>query len=83
METLTQKKISISIDQGRFLADYKKWGFSNQSSIVRKALDSLIRDIKRERRRELMKMKAGELLSDYKEDKELSKFTVLDGEDIL
>ncbi len=83
MKTLTQKKFSISIDQGRFLADYKKWGFSNQSSIVRKALDRLIRDIRRERRRELMKIKADELLPDYEEDKELSTFTILDGEDLL
>ena len=46
METVTQKKFSINVNQKEFLADYKKWGFPDQSSIVREALDCFIREIR-------------------------------------
>jgi len=81
METLTQKKISLSREQKQFLENYKKWGFSNQSSIVREALDRFIKELKIKERKSLMAQKAQELLSDYTDDKELTAFTDLDGED--
>ncbi|MEE8430350.1 MAG: hypothetical protein V3S16_03800 [Candidatus Desulfatibia sp.] len=81
METLTQKKISISLDQKQFLAEYKKWGFSDQSSIVRAALTRFIREITTKERKALMQKKAKELLPDYTQDQELTAFTDLDGED--
>ena len=83
MESLTQKKISISIDQKQFLANYKKLGFSDQSSIVREALNRFIKELKTKERKELMKKKAGELLRDYAEDRTLTAFTGLDGEEFL
>jgi hypothetical protein len=72
METVTQKKFSITVNQKEFLADYKKWGFSDQSSIVREALDRFIREIRTRERKDLMKKKANELLPDYDDDKELT-----------
>ena len=81
MEMLTQKKISISLDQKQFLADYKKWGFSDQSSIVREALTRFIMEIKTKERKDLMQKKAKELMPDYTQDQELTTFTDLDGED--
>jgi len=83
VESLTQKKISISFDQKQFLANYKKLGFSDQSSIVREALNRFIKELKTKERKELMKKKAGELLRDYTEDKTLTTFTNLDGEEFL
>ena len=83
MESLTQKKISISLDQKQFLANYKKLGFSDQSSIVREALNRFIKELKTKERKELMKKTAGELLSDYTEDRILTAFTDLDGEEFL
>lgn len=83
MGTATQKKFSISVNQKEFLADYKKWGFSDQSSIVREALDRFIREIKIEKRKDLMKKKANDLLADYTDNKELTVFTDLDGEDFV
>ena len=83
MESMTQKKISISIDQKQFLANYKKYGFSDQSSIVREALNRFIKELKNKERKELMKKTAGELLRDYTEDRTLTAFTGLDGEEFL
>jgi hypothetical protein len=81
MATLTQKKISISSDQNEFLENYKQWGFTDQSSIVREALTRFIKEVKIKQRKSQMAEKAKELLSDYKTDKELTAFTDLDGED--
>jgi len=64
METVTQKKFSINFNQKKFLADYKKWGFSDQSSIVREALDRSIREIRTRERKD-----SGELLPPIKECK--------------
>ena len=83
MEALTQKKFSLSHEQKQFLENYRKWGFSDQSSIVREALDRFIKELKIKKRKDLMLKKAKELLSDYTEDKELIVFTDLDGEDFL
>jgi len=83
MGSMTQKKFSISSEQESFLTEYKKWGFSDQSSIVREALDHFIKEIKTRERKNLMKKMAGKLLVEYSEDKELTVFTDLDGEDFI
>ncbi len=83
MATLTQKKISISSEQNEFLENYKQWGFTDQSSIVREALTHYIKDLKTKQRKSQMAEKARELLSDYKTDKELTDFSDLDGENFI
>ena len=83
MATLTQKKISISSEQKQFLEDYRQWGFTDQSSIVREALTLFIRELKTNQRKTQMAQKARELISEYTTDKELTGFTDLDGEDFL
>jgi hypothetical protein len=83
MAKLMQKKITISPEQSEFLENYRQWGFTDQSSIVREALARFIKDLKTTQRKSKMAEKARELLSDYKTDKELTTFTDLDGEDFL
>lgn len=83
MVTLIQKKISITNEQKQFLESYKKWGFSDQSSIIREALSLFISELETKEKKALMTQKAQELLSDYTKDKDLIAFTDLDGEDFL
>ena len=83
MATLTQKKISISPEQNEFLENYKQWGFTDQSSIIREALSQFIKEVKTKQRKMQMAEKAKELLSDYKTDNKLTTFTDLDGEDFV
>lgn len=83
MAKLTQKKITISSEQNEFLENYKQWGYTDQSSIVREALDRYIKEVKTKQRKRQMAEKARELLSDYKADEELTVFTDLDGEEFL
>ncbi len=83
MATLTQKKISISSEQKQFLENYRQWGFTDQSSIVREALSQFIKELKTKQRKSQMAQKARQLLSDYTTDKELTTFTDLDSEDFL
>ena len=83
MAPLTQKKISISSEQNEFLENYKQWGFTDQSSIVREALTRFIAEVKTMQRKTQMSEKAKELLSDYSKDEELTTFTDIDGEDFL
>jgi len=83
MATLTQKKISISPEQNEFLENYKQWGFTDQSSIIREALSQFIKEVKTKQRKMQMAEKAKELLSDYKTDNKLTIFTDLDGEDFV
>ena len=83
MTTMIQKKITISPPQKQFLENYRRWGFTDQSSIVREALSRFIREFERDRLRGQMAQKAHELLSDYTTDTELTTFTDLDGEDFL
>ena len=83
MRDLDQKKFSIKSDQIKFLENYKEWGFSDKSSIVREALDRYMREVKTQHQKRLMEQKSRELLSDYLEDKELTSLTDLDGEDFL
>lgn len=83
MAALTQKKISISFEQNKFLENYKQWGFTDQSSIVREALTQFIVEVKKKQRKSQMAEKAKELLSDYSTVEELTSFTDIDGEDFL
>jgi metal-responsive CopG/Arc/MetJ family transcriptional regulator len=83
MAPLTQKKISISSEQNEFLENYKQWGFTDQSSIVREALSRFIAEVKTMQRKTQMSEKAKELLSDYSRDEALTTFTDIDGEDFL
>jgi len=83
MGMLIQKKISITNEQKQFLENYKKWGFSDQSSIIREALSMFINDLQIREKKTLMAQKAQELLSDYKKDEDFTAFTDLDGEDFL
>lgn len=83
MVALIQKKISITNEQKHFLENYKRWGFSDQSSIIREALSLFINELVTRERKTLMAQKAQELLSDYIKDKDLTAFTDLDGEDFL
>jgi Arc/MetJ-type ribon-helix-helix transcriptional regulator len=83
MAKLMQKKVTISPEQIEFLENYRQWGFTDQSSIVREALARFIRDLKTKQRKNQMAEKAKELLSDYKTDKELTTFADLDSEDFL
>lgn len=67
MLKLTQKKFSISVEQKRFLENYRRWGYSDRSSIVRDALSSFMKELEAAERKKLMKKKAQELTKDYKE----------------
>ena len=83
MGALIQKKVSITNEQKQFLENYKKWGFSDQSSIIREALRLFISELETREKKALMTQKAKELLSDYTKDKDFVAFTDLDGEDFL
>jgi Arc/MetJ-type ribon-helix-helix transcriptional regulator len=83
MGALIQKKVSITNEQKQFLENYKKWGFSDQSSIIREALRLFISELETREKKALMTQKAQELLSDYAKDKDFVAFTYLDGEDFL
>jgi len=67
MRKLTQKKFSISVEQKRFLENYRRWGYSDRSSIVRDALTRFMKELKVAERKTLMEKKAQELSSEYKE----------------
>lgn len=83
MSTLSQKKFSINSEQKQFLENYREWGFSDQSSMVREALNRLIKDLRKNKQKKQMAQKARELVSEYNTDKELTAFTDLDCEDFL
>lgn len=80
MRKLTQKKFSISIEQKRFLENYRRWGYSDRSSIVRDALNIFMRELETAERKTIMKKKAQELSSDYKEGR-LTVFSETDNRD--
>ena len=75
MRKLTQKKFSISVEQKRFLENYQRWGYSDRSSIVRDALNIFMRELETAERKTIMKKKAQELSSDYKENGRLTAFS--------
>jgi metal-responsive CopG/Arc/MetJ family transcriptional regulator len=80
MRKLTQKKFSISLEQKRFLENYRRWGYSDSSSIVRDALNSFMKELENAERKSLMERKAYELSSDYKKG-QLSLFSKIVKED--
>ena len=75
MRKLTQKKFSISVEQKRFLENYRRWGYSDRSSIVRDALNIFMKELETAERKTMMKKKAYELSSDYKENGRLTVFS--------
>ena len=75
MRKLTQKKFSISVEQKRFLENYRRWGYSDRSSIVRDALNIFMKELETAERKTIMKKKAHELSSDYKENGRLTVFS--------
>jgi metal-responsive CopG/Arc/MetJ family transcriptional regulator len=75
MRKLTQKKFSISVEQKRFLENYRRWGYSDRSSIVRDALNVFMRELETAERKTIMKKKAQELSSDYNENGRLTVFS--------
>ena len=81
MLKLTQKKFSISIEQKRFLENYQRWGYSDRSSIVRDALNVFMRELEATERKTIMKKKAQELSSDYKENGRLTVFSKVNKKD--
>ena len=81
MRKLTQKKFSISVEQKRFLENYRKWGYSDRSSIVRDALNIFMRELETAERKTIMKKKAQELSSDYKENGRLTVFSKVNKKD--
>ena len=78
MQKLTQKKFSISVEQKQFLENYRRWGYSDRSSIVRDALHSFMKELETVERKTVMKKKAQELSSDYKENGRLTVFSKVD-----
>jgi len=78
MRKLIQKKFSISVEQKRFLENYRRWGYSDRSSIVRDALNIFMRELETAERKTIMKKKAQELSSDYKENGRLTVFSKVD-----
>lgn len=83
MAKLAQKKFSINQEQISFLEHCKEHGFSDQSSLVREAIDHFAKDLKVKKRKDLMQMKAKELLANYSEENEVTVFTSLDGEGFI
>ena len=81
MSTMVQKKITIKPEQEAFLAACKEFGFTDQSSLVRAALDDFMKEIKRKQRRAQIKRKAVELAALYDQDSDLTAFTAIDGDD--
>ncbi len=75
MRKLTQKKFSISVEQKHFLENYRRWGYSDRSSIVRDALNIFMKELETAERKTMMKKKAHELSSDYKENGRLTVFS--------
>lgn len=67
MKKLIQKKFSISPAHKSFLESYRRWGYSDQSSMVRDALDRFMKELAARERRRLMERKAHELSPDYRE----------------
>lgn len=82
MSTMIQKKITLNKTHGDFLAACKKFGFTDQSSMVRAALDAFLKEIKRKQRRTKILQKAEELTVLYGEGKDLTAFTIIDGDDL-
>ena len=83
MSDMVQKKITVKKEQEAFLAACKEFGFPDQSSLVRAALDDFIKETKRKQRRAQISQKAEELASLYHQNADLTAFTTIDGDDFL
>ena len=83
MSSLSQKKFSIDSEQIQLLESYREWGFLDQSSMVREALNRLSNDLRKNKQKDKMAQKARELVSEYNTDKEFTVFTDLDSEEFL
>ena len=81
MSTMVQKKITIKREQEAFLTACRKFGFADQSSLIRAALDDFIKETKRKQRRAQITRKAGELAALYGQNPDLTAFTAIDGDD--
>ena len=81
MSAMVQKKITIKREQEAFLAACRKFGFADQSSLIRAALDDFIKETKRKQRRAQITQKAGELAALYSQHTDLTAFTAIDGDD--
>jgi len=81
LNIMIQKKITLKQEHAAFLSACKEFGFSDQSTMVRAALDIFIKDIKRKRRRAKISKKAEELATLYNEAADLTSFTTIDGDD--
>ena len=82
MNSMIQKKITFRREQSNFLANCKEYGFADQSTLIRTALDVFIKKIKREQRRINISQKAQELATLYCEDSDLTAFTAIDGDNL-
>jgi metal-responsive CopG/Arc/MetJ family transcriptional regulator len=80
MRKLIQKKFSISLEHKRFLENYRRWGYSDRSSIVREALNSFMKELEAAERKSLMEKKAEELSADYTKG-QLALFSKISAED--
>jgi Arc/MetJ-type ribon-helix-helix transcriptional regulator len=83
MHAMVQKKITIKREQEAFLAACREFGFADQSSLIRAALDDFIKETKRKQRRALITQKAGELAGLYGQNSDLTAFTAIDSDDFL
>ena len=81
MRAMIQKKITIKREHEVFLAACRKYGFADQSSVVRAALDDFIKETKRKQRRAQIARKAKELSTLYTQNTDLTAFTAIDGDD--
>jgi len=68
---MPQMKFSVEASQIGFLNDHKKYGFKDKSSMMRAALNRLMRDLEREGLRESAALYA----EIYRDDPELQQFT--------
>ncbi len=80
MTIMVQKKLTVKKEQAAFLETCKEFGFTDQSSMVRAALDIFIKKIKRKHRRAKISQKAAELATLYCKDTDLTAFTSIDGD---
>ena len=81
MSAMVQKKITIKREQEAFLAACRKFGFADQSSLIRAALDDFMNETKRKQRRAQITRKAGELAALYGQNADLTAFFAIDGDD--
>ena len=75
------KKITFKREQEAFLAACKAFGFADQSSLIRAALDAFLKETKRKQRRAQITRKAGELAALYGRNTDLTAFAAIDGDD--